>query len=240
MQITLHLGPCGSGILSAKSPGHFQWRVVKRIDRVRREPAALLERELHRLPAKYRDAVQLHDLHGLSVAETARLLELNESTLRTRLVRGRRLLRSRLSRLLLVVPWWLTDNVGAAALTMGVVMKTKLGLAALAVALLAVGLTVRHRARDQTAAPLKRDTSGRTQRSASDAAGNRRDEKAVDATRNDTTSLSYAAGVVVDAAGARDHPTILGLTLLSGGATLAGIVLADLAYATFDPRVRRG
>ena len=44
----------------------------------------------------------------------------------------------------------------------------------------------------------------------------------------------------VDAVFQRDVPVIMGLTLLSGTATLAGIVVADLAYAVFDPRVRRG
>jgi peptide/nickel transport system permease protein len=43
----------------------------------------------------------------------------------------------------------------------------------------------------------------------------------------------------VDAVFQRDVPVLLGLTLLSGAATLAGIMLADLAYAVFDPRVRR-
>jgi peptide/nickel transport system permease protein len=44
----------------------------------------------------------------------------------------------------------------------------------------------------------------------------------------------------VDAAFQRDLPVLLGLTLLSGAATLAGVVAADLAYALADPRVRRG
>jgi peptide/nickel transport system permease protein len=43
----------------------------------------------------------------------------------------------------------------------------------------------------------------------------------------------------VDAAFERDIPVLMGLTLLSGAATLAGIVAADLAYAWVDPRVRR-
>ena len=43
-----------------------------------------------------------------------------------------------------------------------------------------------------------------------------------------------------EAAFQRDLPVLLGLTLLSGTATLAGIVAADLAYAVADPRVRRG
>lgn len=44
----------------------------------------------------------------------------------------------------------------------------------------------------------------------------------------------------VEAMFERDVPVIMGLTLLSGAATLAGILLADLAYAVADPRVRRG
>jgi peptide/nickel transport system permease protein len=43
-----------------------------------------------------------------------------------------------------------------------------------------------------------------------------------------------------EAALQRDLPVLLALTLLSGAATLAGIVAADLAYAVADPRVRRG
>ena len=44
----------------------------------------------------------------------------------------------------------------------------------------------------------------------------------------------------VEAMFERDMPVIMGLTLLSGAATLTGILLADLAYAAADPRVRRG
>lgn len=44
----------------------------------------------------------------------------------------------------------------------------------------------------------------------------------------------------VEAAFQRDLPVLMGLTLLSGVATLAGIVGADLAYSLADPRVRRG
>jgi peptide/nickel transport system permease protein len=43
----------------------------------------------------------------------------------------------------------------------------------------------------------------------------------------------------VDAAFQRDIPVLMGLTLLSGAATLAGILLADLAYLVVDPRIRR-
>lgn len=44
----------------------------------------------------------------------------------------------------------------------------------------------------------------------------------------------------VDAAFQRDIPVIMGLTLLSGAATLLGILVADLTYAAADPRIRRG
>jgi len=44
----------------------------------------------------------------------------------------------------------------------------------------------------------------------------------------------------VEAAFERDVPVLMGLTLLSGAATLAGMLVADLAYAFVDPRVRRG
>ncbi len=43
----------------------------------------------------------------------------------------------------------------------------------------------------------------------------------------------------VDAMFQRDIPVVMGLTLLSGAATLGGIVAADLLYAAADPRVRR-
>ncbi len=44
----------------------------------------------------------------------------------------------------------------------------------------------------------------------------------------------------VNAVFQRDIPVIMALTLLSGTATLAGILLADLGYLVLDPRVRRG
>jgi peptide/nickel transport system permease protein len=44
----------------------------------------------------------------------------------------------------------------------------------------------------------------------------------------------------VDATFQRDVPVLMGLTLLSGCATLAGILAADVAYAFVDPRTRRG
>ncbi|HEY7515090.1 MAG TPA: RNA polymerase sigma factor, partial [Vicinamibacteria bacterium] len=99
-----------------------------------KEEADLLRRELWKLPPDYRDSLQLRYLHGLSGAETARLLGINESTLRTRLQRGRLLLRSRLARALhpfLVLPWFLEDTRAAAAATLGGAMKAKLAIVAL-------------------------------------------------------------------------------------------------------------
>jgi len=97
-----------------------------------REEAQRLRLELWKLPSTYRDALVLHYLQGLSIAETSQLLQLNESTLRTRLERGRLLLRSNLRLLhpLLLVPWFVTDRVSAATLGMGGVMKANGTLAA--------------------------------------------------------------------------------------------------------------
>jgi peptide/nickel transport system permease protein len=55
-----------------------------------------------------------------------------------------------------------------------------------------------------------------------------------------TFALPGLGLLLVEAAFQRDTPVLMGLTLLSGVATLAGIVLADLAYGLLDPRVRRG
>jgi peptide/nickel transport system permease protein len=53
-------------------------------------------------------------------------------------------------------------------------------------------------------------------------------------------SIPGLGRLFVEAAFQRDLPVLLGLTLLSGAATLAGIVAADLAYTAADPRIRRG
>ena len=44
----------------------------------------------------------------------------------------------------------------------------------------------------------------------------------------------------IEAAYQRDIPVLLGVTLISGAAALAGILFADVTYALADPRVRRG
>lgn len=53
-------------------------------------------------------------------------------------------------------------------------------------------------------------------------------------------SIPGLGRLFIEAAFQRDLPVLLGLTLLSGTATLAGIIAADLAYAVADPRIRRG
>jgi RNA polymerase sigma-70 factor (ECF subfamily) len=57
----------------------------------------LVERELVRLPAKYRVAVMLRDLEQLSTEEAARALRLPVTTLKSRLLRGRLMLREALA-----------------------------------------------------------------------------------------------------------------------------------------------
>ncbi len=100
----------------------------------RADAGALLRRELETIPAKYRDPILLHHLEGLSVAETARLLDVAPSTVTTRLQRGRALLRSRLSPALLhpclLLPWFLTDcgRALAGSAPLGVAMQAKTGL----------------------------------------------------------------------------------------------------------------
>jgi RNA polymerase sigma factor (sigma-70 family) len=57
----------------------------------------LLDRELSRLPEKYRGALVLCDLEGRTRRETARLLGIPEGTLSSRLVTGRQMLAKRLA-----------------------------------------------------------------------------------------------------------------------------------------------
>ena len=113
----------------------------------RTERNALLRREVGRLPAKYRNPLVLYHLEGLSSVETARLLEIPQSTVTTRLQRGRKLLRSRLGPALaggfLFVPWLLLDG-GRAFLPIGGVMQAKTGILMTGAVLVAgsVGLLV--------------------------------------------------------------------------------------------------
>ncbi len=63
-----------------------------------RELAAVVDEELRRLPAKYRDPLLLHYLEGATADTAARRLGLSRATFYNRLSRGRELLRGRLRR----------------------------------------------------------------------------------------------------------------------------------------------
>jgi len=63
----------------------------------RSETRAVVEQELMHLPEKYRMVVMLRDLEGLSTAETAQALGLGIAVVKTRLLRGRLMLRERLA-----------------------------------------------------------------------------------------------------------------------------------------------
>ena len=120
------------------------------------ETARRIRSAVDRLPARYRNPLVLYYLEGLDGAETARLLDLSPSTLRTRLQRGRRLLRSSLGPAttygLLVIPWLLLDGgrllASAGPAHIGGAMQAKTAVAAVGVALAAgtlgivVGTTV--------------------------------------------------------------------------------------------------
>ncbi len=77
------------------------------------EREVLVRGAVARLPSTYRDAVVLRHLEGLSTKDTAALLDVNEATVRTRLHRGARLLRGRVSpallALMLAIPWCAAD-----------------------------------------------------------------------------------------------------------------------------------
>jgi RNA polymerase sigma factor (sigma-70 family) len=62
------------------------------------ELAAVVDEELQRLPAKYREPLLLHYLEGMTAEAAARQLGLSRGTLYNRLAYGRELLRERLSR----------------------------------------------------------------------------------------------------------------------------------------------
>ena len=108
-----------------------------------------LRAAVHRLPARYRDPVVLHDLHGLSTLEVARLLGLTEGGVRTRLHRARALVKARLlaraASYLVALPWAIADRAreGSLALAVGVGGAVKLApLALVAVVALAAGAFV--------------------------------------------------------------------------------------------------
>lgn len=129
----------------------------------RAEERHLIRREVARLPMRFRDAVVLHYLEGLSVAEVAKLVDVPTATVKTRLHRGRALLRGRLAPLLactlLAAPWVLADAARAvvrnAPTILGGTMKAKTTSVVLGVALatgaLGVGVGVHWREDNLTA-----------------------------------------------------------------------------------------
>jgi RNA polymerase sigma factor (sigma-70 family) len=63
------------------------------------QAAARVRRAFQRLPVRYRELMILCDLHGLSYADAAAITRLTTGAVRSRLHRGRQLLRQRLARL---------------------------------------------------------------------------------------------------------------------------------------------
>jgi RNA polymerase sigma-70 factor (ECF subfamily) len=63
----------------------------------RAEIRSVVEQELMRLPEKYRLVVMLRDLEELSTEQTAQALGLGTAVVKTRLLRGRLMLRERLA-----------------------------------------------------------------------------------------------------------------------------------------------
>jgi len=63
----------------------------------RKELREIIERELLRIPAKYRVPVVLRDLQHFSTEETAEILKIGVPALKSRLLRGRLMLREALA-----------------------------------------------------------------------------------------------------------------------------------------------
>ncbi len=85
-----------------------------------REMKPILHEEIGRLPSKLREALVLHYFQGLTVDEVARRLDCPVGTLKSRLAKGRELLRARLTRrglaasVLLLLLFSLTEESQAA------------------------------------------------------------------------------------------------------------------------------
>ncbi len=151
-----------------KALARREFRIAERLARpaspleeaARAEVAALVRREVARLPARYRDPVVLYYLECLSVGEVAQLLEVPASTVTTQLQRARLLLRARLSpgllHPLMVVPWFFADCSKALAVPLGGVMKAKavflVGGVAVATGAIGLGAGLSHRSDADTSA----------------------------------------------------------------------------------------
>jgi RNA polymerase sigma-70 factor (ECF subfamily) len=80
------------------APRHLQaWEENPEILRSRSQTRELVEREIQRLPARYRLAVLLRDVQQMTTEEAAQALGLAVPTLKTHLLRGRLLLREALA-----------------------------------------------------------------------------------------------------------------------------------------------
>ena len=66
----------------------------------REQVRQVLERAVDRIPEPYRMAFILRDIQGMNVEETAALLSITPQTVKTRLFRARRLMRTELERVL--------------------------------------------------------------------------------------------------------------------------------------------
>jgi len=116
----------------------------------RAETSTRIRAAVESLPEKYRNPLVLYYLEALGAAETARLLDIPPSTLRTRLERGRNLLRSRIGPVttygLMFVPWLLLDGgrafAGAGAASIGGVVQAKTVITVTGIALAAGTLGV--------------------------------------------------------------------------------------------------
>jgi RNA polymerase sigma-70 factor, ECF subfamily len=86
-------------------PREFRdWRENPEERYTKAELRELVEREVMKLPVKYRVVVVLRDLEEQSTEETAKALDLEISTVKTRLLRGRLMLREALA------PFFLRDR----------------------------------------------------------------------------------------------------------------------------------
>jgi RNA polymerase sigma factor (sigma-70 family) len=78
------------------APSSSAWYVHPEEDAVYREMHEIVHEEIRGLPSKYRAPLTLFDLQDKSKSEVARLLNIPEGTVASRVRKGRRLLRQRL------------------------------------------------------------------------------------------------------------------------------------------------
>ena len=175
--------------------------------------ADLVRNEVARLPAKYRDPVILHHLNGLATAEVARLLEVEPATVRTRLHRGRALLRHRLGPRLaygvLALPWLFRDAGGA--LAGGALMSRKVGAIVVLVLLLLAGGVWR----------LSATSGARSPRTDAAAVGQARVQPAPEP----VVETSRAA-----APAPRAEPELTGIVVDRAGGPIAGVAVIECEH----------